>query len=111
MGPFDIVAAEMKKYTNVQPGDGLKPGNIIWCQEEPKNMGPWFYVKPRLVTVCREGLNKDVVIRYVGRRAAASPATGYPKIHAAEQEGLVTESVTGEHDAQADRSIERPTSL
>lgn len=107
--PFDLVLEQLKKYKNVPVGDGVKPGNIIWCQEEPKNMGPWFYVKPRLVTVCREGLDKDVVIRYVGRRAAASPATGYAKVHAAEQEGLVTESILG--DAPDITGMQRPSGL
>merc|ERR550532_2188535 len=109
--PFDQARDEIKRYSKVEPGDGVHPGNIIWCQEEPKNMGPWFYVRPRLVTTFREGLDKDVVIRYVGRRAAASPATGYPKLHTAEQEAVIYEALTGDHDAQPDRSVERPTSL
>merc|ERR1711972_1134249 len=109
--PFDRLKEEFAKYSNVDVGDGVHPGSVVWCQEEPKNMGAWFYVRPRLVTTYREGLDKDVVIRYVGRRAAASPATGYPKLHVAEQEAVVQEAISGVHDASADRSIERPTSL
>merc|ERR1712039_307806 len=109
--PFDRVKEVLETYPNVDPGDGVHPGNIIWCQEEPKNMGPWFYTRPRLVTTLREGLEKDVVIRYVGRRSAASPATGYAKVHNEEQAAVVMEAVTGSHDAKADRSIERPTSF
>jgi len=107
--PFDLALQQLKLYKNVPLGDGVTPGNIIWCQEEPKNMGCWFYVKPRLVTVLREGLEKDVVIRYVGRRAAASPATGYPKLHAAEQESLVTETILGDVPDPAGKH--RPTGL
>merc|ERR1712232_1467354 len=70
--PFDRVKEVMETYKNVDWGDGVHPGNWVWCQEEPKNMGPWHYVKPRIVPVAREGLEKDMVVRYVGRRAAAS---------------------------------------
>mmetsp|Transcript_60399 Transcript_60399/g.143977 ORF Transcript_60399/g.143977 Transcript_60399/m.143977 type:complete len:1041 (-) Transcript_60399:147-3269(-) len=107
--PFDRVLQELKKYDNVDFGDGVHPGSVVWCQEEPKNMGPWFYVKPRLVTVFREGMEKDVVIRYVGRRAAASPATGYPKVHAAEQDALVKEALLGHDDENW--KVQRPAGL
>lgn len=52
---------------------------VIWCQEEPKNMGAWRYVKPRMDTAMRElmdsqaGSAQPLRIRYVGRPAAASP--------------------------------------
>eukprot|EP00928_Gymnodinium_smaydae_P023471 TRINITY_DN19360_c0_g2_i3.p1 TRINITY_DN19360_c0_g2~~TRINITY_DN19360_c0_g2_i3.p1 ORF type:complete len:1025 (+),score=287.34 TRINITY_DN19360_c0_g2_i3:74-3148(+) len=107
--PFDRVKTSLEKYKNVDLGDGVHPGNLVWCQEEPKNMGPWFYTKPRLVTTCREGLEKDVVVRYVGRRAAASPATGYAKVHQAEQEALIKEALLGHEDANW--SVQRPSGL
>jgi len=107
--PFDRVLSKMKLYPNVDWGDGVHPGSVIWCQEEPKNMGPWSYVRPRFVTTAREGLDKDMVMRYVGRRAAASPATGYPKLHNAEQEALVKEALLGHDDAGW--SVQRPSSL
>jgi 2-oxoglutarate dehydrogenase E1 component len=106
--PFDRVLEQLKMYKNVPLGDGVIPGNVIFCQEEPKNMGAWFYVKPRLVTTYREGLEKDVVIRYVGRRAAASPATGYPKLHMAEQNGVIEGAIHGDTLAQGKQ---RPTGL
>mmetsp|Transcript_152805 Transcript_152805/g.271075 ORF Transcript_152805/g.271075 Transcript_152805/m.271075 type:complete len:1029 (+) Transcript_152805:66-3152(+) len=107
--PSDRLQTEIEKYKNVDMGDGVHPGNIIWCQEEPKNMGAWFYVRPRIVTVCREGLKTDMVVRYVGRRAAAAPATGYPKLHNAEQEALVQEALVG-HDDQ-NFAVQRPSVL
>jgi len=91
--PFDIVKEELLKYKNVDPGDGVHPGNIAWCQEEPKNMGAWSYVRSRFVTVAREALGIDLVMCYVGRRAAAAPATGLGKVHAAEQEAVVREAL------------------
>jgi len=107
--PFDRVKMIMEKYNKVDYGDGVRPGNVVWCQEEPKNMGPWQYVKPRIVTTAREGLNVDLVVRYVGRRSAASPATGYPKVHAAEQSALVTYALEG-YDEQ-DWQTQRPSKL
>ena len=55
---------------------------VVWCQEEPKNMGAWSHLAPKLADL-------DLRARYAGRPAAASPATGSAKIHAAEQADLV----------------------
>lgn len=96
--PFDRVREVFEQYKNIDIGDGVYPGTVVWCQEEPKNMGPWSYVRPRFVTCAREGMNYDLVMRYVGRRSAASPATGYAKVHAAEQEALTTEALLGHDD-------------
>ncbi|HNC97426.1 MAG TPA: 2-oxoglutarate dehydrogenase E1 component, partial [Myxococcota bacterium] len=61
----------------------LHPGaELIWCQEEPKNMGAWSYIALAL-------LEAGISLRYAGRHASASPATGYPKRHAQEQKNLV----------------------
>jgi 2-oxoglutarate dehydrogenase E1 component len=54
----------------------------IWAQEEPQNMGGWQFVQPRMEAVT------GVPLRYVGRRAAASPATGFPAIHRAQQAAI-----------------------
>jgi len=101
--PFDRVREALEKYKNVDIGNGVHPGNVVWCQEEPKNMGPWSYVKPRIVTSAREGLEKDLVVRYIGRRAASSPATGLPKLHNAEQDMLIREGVHGSEDSTKPR--------
>jgi 2-oxoglutarate dehydrogenase E1 component len=55
----------------------------IWVQEEPRNMGAWDFVRGRLAAV----IGKHV--RYVGRDAAASPATGFPRIYQREQSAIV----------------------
>ncbi|CAE8613189.1 unnamed protein product [Polarella glacialis] len=93
--PFDKVRDEMQKYSKVDRGDGVHPGSITWCQEEPKNMGAWAYVRPRMVCVARESLDLDLVVRYVGRRASAAVATGVGKIHTLEQEAVVSDALTG----------------
>jgi 2-oxoglutarate dehydrogenase E1 component len=59
--------------------------SFTWVQEEPQNMGAWSYIEPYL----RQKLEADV--RYVGRPAAASPATGSGKHHAVEQGRILAE--------------------
>jgi 2-oxoglutarate decarboxylase len=59
--------------------------DIVWCQEEPRNMGGWTFVWPRLLS---DKLDHQQV-SFIGRVAAASPATGSAKLHTAEQERLV----------------------
>lgn len=62
--------------------------DIIWCQEEPKNMGAWTFVAPRIM----QELQDNQSLRYVGRQASASPAAGQMKIHHAEQQQLLEEA-------------------
>ena len=62
---------------------------IVWCQEEPQNMGAWGFVDRRIEQVLA-GL--DIAAkrpRFVGRAEAASPATGLFKRHTQEQAQLV----------------------
>ncbi|WP_138430157.1 multifunctional oxoglutarate decarboxylase/oxoglutarate dehydrogenase thiamine pyrophosphate-binding subunit/dihydrolipoyllysine-residue succinyltransferase subunit [Fodinibius saliphilus] len=63
--------------------------DIVWCQEEPKNMGAWTFVAPRISQELQKGQN----LRYAGRQASASPAAGHKKVHKAEQEKLVSEAL------------------
>ena len=62
---------------------------VVWCQEEPENMGAWTFVDRRLerVLVAIDAASKRP--RYVGRDEAASPATGSAKVHTQEQAALV----------------------
>jgi multifunctional 2-oxoglutarate metabolism enzyme len=66
----------------------LGADEVIWAQEEPKNMGAWFFVDPLLRSL-------GVSARYVGRDPAASPATGSHKRHVAEQQGIVETALRG----------------
>ncbi len=63
--------------------------DVVWCQEEPKNMGSWTFVRDYI----EEAMNVAEMSRsrpsYAGRKAAASPATGSAKRHAEEQVALV----------------------
>jgi len=65
---------------------------VMWCQEEPKNMGAWFYVRPRLQTalrLCSASFRRHVEVRYAGRPVSAVTATGSPHIHQQEQRRIV----------------------
>lgn len=66
--PFDLVRTEAEKYGNAE---------LVWCQEEHKNMGYYDYARPRLLTVTA---NRRPVW-YVGRDPAAAPATGNKFTH------------------------------
>ena len=75
--------------------DALRPykgAEIVWCQEEPENMGGWFFVD-RLIERTLGTLGRAQRPRYVGRLAAASPATGLARVHAAQQAALVREAL------------------
>ncbi|TAD95420.1 MAG: 2-oxoglutarate dehydrogenase E1 component, partial [Bacteroidetes bacterium] len=60
--------------------------DLLWVQEEPKNMGYWGY----MLRVFSE--NNDYKINVVSRKATASPATGYSKVHAAEQAEIINKA-------------------
>ena len=66
--------AILEKYKNAIP---------LWVQEEPKNNGAWSYIAT---------FHDDLGLKYVGRSASASPATGFSKVHAKEQDKLVAEA-------------------
>jgi len=61
---------------------------IMWTQEEPKNMGAWSFIAPRLQELINEK-NLKALLAYNGRTERASPATGSEKVHIAEQDEIV----------------------
>ncbi|MTI20683.1 2-oxoglutarate dehydrogenase E1 component [Fulvivirga sp. RKSG066] len=69
--PFKQLDAQLKKY---------KDAKLAWVQEEPSNMGYWTYMLRTLT---------DKNIELVSRKASASPATGYAKVHKEEQARIV----------------------
>ncbi len=79
--PNKDVSDVLEKYGHVE--------DIVWCQEEPKNMGAWTFISPRI----SEQLKGKQKLQYVGRQASASPAAGQMKIHKAEQERLVNKAL------------------
>jgi 2-oxoglutarate dehydrogenase E1 component len=85
--PEKTLAFALKAYSKAQ---------IVWCQEEPENMGGWSFVDRRIERVLTALKHKAKRPAYVGRTAAASPATGLAKVHAAEQAALVKQALTVE---------------
>jgi len=63
--------------------------DVVWCQEEPENMGYWSFVDRRIEKVLVAAGGRAKRPSYVGRQEAASPATGLARVHAAEQAALV----------------------
>jgi len=63
--------------------------SIAWVQEEPENMGAWWYVRPRLAELLGERR-----IEYVGRPPRSSPAEGDPDMHQAEQTRIIQRALS-----------------
>jgi 2-oxoglutarate dehydrogenase E1 component len=85
--PEERVREVIEGYPNLQ--------EIIWVQEEPKNMGAWTFVEPRL----RQLTDEELPIQYVGKPARPSPAQGSARFHKEEHAGIVQaafESVRGD---------------
>jgi len=70
------------QYPNVE--------EVVWAQEEPKNMGAWSYVQPRL----RASIGTVTTLRYVGRSERSSPAEGHKAVHDEEQARIVKDVLT-----------------
>jgi len=84
--PFDKVAREVARYSNAE---------VYWAQEEPKNMGAWSFVQPRIETSTKvlNGVEKRPV--YAGRKPAAATATGLGgKAHNFEQKAIIDAALT-----------------
>ena len=77
--PLDSVAWALDRYPGVD--------QIVWAQEEPKNMGAWTYVAPRL----RAAVGTTMPVTYIGRPERASPAEGYLASHQREQARIIGE--------------------
>jgi 2-oxoglutarate dehydrogenase E1 component len=67
---------------------------VLWCQEEPRNMGAWSFVQPEIEAVLEALGGKPSHLRYVGRPPAAAPATGLLRRHVKEQTALVDAALT-----------------
>ena len=70
----------------------FKKADIVWCQEEPKNMGSWTFVEPYLEWVLGQTGGKSKRARYVGRPASAATATGLMSKHLAQLKAFVDEA-------------------
>jgi len=82
--PEKSLFAEVKKYKNAE---------VIWCQEEPENMGGWNFVDRRIEKVLLQAKIKAKRPQFAGRKRAAATAAGYMKIHEKEQNALINEAM------------------
>jgi len=83
--PAHSLIAELQRF---------KDAEMIWCQEEPKNMGAWFFMEPNIEWTLDQISAKHKRARYVGRQAAASPATGLASRHKEELDEFLNEALT-----------------
>ena len=84
--PAKTLARHLNRFSNAK--------NFVWCQEEPQNMGCWNYVE-RYVNRTLEIIDtKSKILKYIGRKPSASPASGYLKKHLAQQQEIVTTAIT-----------------
>jgi len=84
--PARTLITELSRFPNVE--------SVIWCQEEPKNMGAWTFIEPNLEWVLEHVGGKVARASYAGRPASASTATGQLSRHNHEQKTLVAEALT-----------------
>ncbi|MBI5861097.1 MAG: 2-oxoglutarate dehydrogenase E1 component [Rhodocyclales bacterium] len=77
--PDEAVQAELAKWP--------KAKEVIWCQEEPRNQGPWYWLASRHHLVRATGSNQELLL--VSRPASASPAVGYYAKHNAQQKAVI----------------------
>jgi 2-oxoglutarate dehydrogenase E1 component len=70
--PAKALLDELNRFPNA---------DVIWCQEEPRNMGAWAFIQPYVEWVLDQMGRGGQRVRYVGRAAAASPATGRMSVH------------------------------
>eukprot|EP00051_Salpingoeca_urceolata_P027485 m.481673 g.481673 ORF g.481673 m.481673 type:complete len:1016 (-) comp22278_c0_seq1:65-3112(-) len=83
--PFDLVHMHADNFPNAE---------VVWCQEEPKNMGAWTYVKPRIeASLDKTTHHSGTRPRYIGRVASSSTATGDKNAHKEQQQQLVNDSL------------------
>jgi len=83
--PTEALAIRLQRMTNLE--------EVVWCQEEPKNNGGWFFVEPYIEEALKQAGKAPMRARYAGRKASASPATGLAKRHVAEQGALIADAL------------------
>ena len=83
--PHEAVARIVDLYPAIE--------EVVWSQEEPRNMGAWTYVAPRL----RASTGNAMLVRYIGRPERASPAEGHHRAHAENQNRIISEVLSVPH--------------
>jgi len=81
--PAKALLDELTRFPNAE---------IVWCQEEPKNMGGWAFVQPYIEWVLEQLGRAGGRPRYVGRPASASTATGLMRTHLSQMQAFLDEA-------------------
>jgi 2-oxoglutarate dehydrogenase E1 component len=84
--PAKALINELSRFRNAE---------MVWCQEEPKNMGAWSFIDPYLEWVLAHIDAKYQRVRYTGRPASASTATGLMSRHLAQLEAFLEDALGG----------------
>ncbi|PBC05727.1 2-oxoglutarate dehydrogenase E1 component [Mesorhizobium sp. WSM3860] len=82
--PAKALITELSRFRNAE---------MVWCQEEPKNMGAWSFIDPYLEWVLAHIDAKHQRVRYTGRPASASPATGLMSKHLSQLSALLDDAL------------------
>ncbi|MDX8446340.1 2-oxoglutarate dehydrogenase E1 component [Mesorhizobium captivum] len=82
--PAKALITELSRFRNAE---------MVWCQEEPKNMGAWSFIDPYLEWVLAHIDAKHQRVRYTGRPASASPATGLMSKHLSQLAALLDDAL------------------
>ena len=94
--PEDLLHSVLKKYKNYEA--------VVWCQEEPKNMGAWFPSQHHMENVIRRK-HPTMELIYAGRPGSAAPAGGYMELHMKRQD-LIARQALGIEDTEEDIELE-----
>jgi 2-oxoglutarate dehydrogenase E1 component len=81
--PAKALLDELNRFPNA---------DIVWCQEEPKNMGAWTFIQPYVEWVMDQLGRSGQRVSYAGRKASASTATGLMRTHLAELQAFLDEA-------------------
>jgi 2-oxoglutarate dehydrogenase E1 component len=84
--PAKSLMTELGRFRNAE---------VVWCQEEPKNMGAWSFMAPNLEWLMNRMEMKQKQPRYAGRPAAASPAVGLMSDHLKQLKQFLDEALAG----------------
>jgi len=87
LAPFQnsAIRTVLERYPNLV--------EVVWTQEEPRNMGAWSFMEPRLRELLSQS-DRALTVRYAGRPERASPAEGSAEHHAVEQARILTDTLT-----------------
>ena len=83
--PEMVLEEAVRAYTEIS--------EVIWCQEEPRNMGAWTFVAPKIDEILNKIPGKATNTKYAGRVESASTATGHFKVHSREQDNIISDAL------------------